>query len=247
VTHAASSPAISGLPGLSSTTSDEAEGRSEDDAARAARHPYELLCTPQAVHAAPEANVGNGPDDPEGGVDFDYAEWVGRRDIRKFEKYARRRQTHHDEYYDVGRMRRRDVEFIYKVGIKGPLSPYLDTSETFTADVLGELIEHVDGLTRVLRTIDEAFFTNNIFRPSNPFKKFGNGIGGDHPPGRDPEPCRIAKLSSPTWKWKGDIHVRLPTMLEDPALAVDEITLNVGRLKLSDDVEIRFDLFYLYD
>jgi len=176
--------------------------------------------------------------------DFDYAEWVRRKDMAAFESYLRERQTG-SEGGDIGRLQGKDVEFIYEIYLKGHLSPYLDTSEQWSADVLGGLIEHVDGVSRLIKAIQDSFLTNNLFRPSNPFRKFADGMVGQRPRPGEPQPFQVPRLSGPAWEWKGDLRVRGTSLFE--GLGLDEVTLEVGRLKLSERVEIMFDLFYLDD
>lgn len=231
------------LPDVNTSNDGLTGARSGDDIDRLDGYRSEFLIPGCQARSARDGRAGDTGADRGNHVDFDYARWVRRKDVHEFEEYVQRRQDLDDEHYDVGRMRGKDVEFMYEIGLKGHLAPYLDTSETLTADVLGEFIEHVEGVSRVLLAIEDAFLSNNLFRPSNPFKRFGKGMVRARPPVRDPEPYKIRKLSGPTWKWRGDIHFRSPSLFE--GLRLDEIILNVGGLKLSEDVEIKFDLFYL--
>jgi hypothetical protein len=178
------------------------------------------------------------------GQDFDYAEWVRQKDVAAFESYVRERQSA-SEGGDVGRLHGKDVEYIYEIYLKGHLSPHLDTSERWSMDVVGGLIDQVDGVSRLLKAVQDSFLTNNLFRPSNPFKKFADSMVGQRPRPGEPLPFQVPRLSGPAWEWKGDLRVRGTSLFE--GLGLDEVTLEVGRLKLSEQVEILFDLFYLDD
>jgi hypothetical protein len=175
-------------------------------------------------------------------LDFDYAEWVGRKDLAEFESYVRERQSSSDGG-DIGRLHGKDMEYIYEIYFKGQLSPYLDTSERWSVDIVGGLIEQVDGVSRLLKAVQDSFLTNNLFRPSNPFRKFADSMVGSRPRPSDPRPFQVPRLPGPTWKWKGDLHVKGASLFE--GLELDEVTLEIGRLWLSEQVEIKFDLFYL--
>lgn len=170
--------------------------------------------------------------------DFDYAEWVTRKDLRNLERYASgRRPERHDEHWDPGKVRSRDIEYSLEVFLLGSLSPYLDTSESWGADFLGSIVDYVDGMSKLARVIQDALFKNNLFRPSNPFSKLGAESGIREPDLRDGA-SRAAEVG-PVWKWKGDISLDL-----GGGLNLEEVILNVGRLRFSRDFEIRFDLFY---
>ena len=170
--------------------------------------------------------------------DFDYAEWVTRTDLRNLDRYASgRRPEKHDEHWDPGKVRSRDIEYTLEVYLLGSLSPYLDTSESWGADLLGSLIDYIDGMSRLARVVQDTFFKNNLFRPSNPFNRFGAESGLREPGHRDGS-SRALEVG-PVWKWKGDISLDV-----GGGLNLEEVILNVGRLRFSRDFEIRFDLFY---
>ena len=77
----------------------------------------------------------------------------------------------------------------------------------------------------------------------NPFRKFGSQIDRDDSGRRGRKYNH--KKSGPSWKWKGDISFGLGTY--SGSMSVEEIVIQVARLKLSDSFEIKFDLFLFDD
>lgn len=177
---------------------------------------------------------------------FRDAEWVHRAELEKFEGYARRRLSH-DRYRDYGKIRTRDIEYVYRIYIKGGAAPLLDTSENWKAKLLGSVIEQVDGISGILQAIDDSFLRNNLFRPSNPFRRFGEQLDESSafaaPPSFKPLPK--SNRVKPTWKWKGDLFIGVGSF--SGGAKIEEVIFEIARLRFSKDFEVSFDLFYVGD
>ena len=172
---------------------------------------------------------------------FKEADWVRQKDLRKFKAYSQRRMRH-DEYRDYGKLRSRDVEYVYRIYLKGGTAEYLDTSEKWWVNVLGGVIEQVDGVSTMLKFIEESFLEFNLFKPTNPFKKFNVKIESRNL-NYAPVVNDLGLNLWPSWKWKGDISLGVGSY--SGGLDVEEVVLQLGRLKFSEDFVIKFDLFYV--
>ena len=117
----------------------------------------------------------------------------------------------------------------------------MDSGETWNSRFFGYLVEQVDGMVSFMDALDDAFFKNNLFRPSNPFRKMGDRLG-EQRRGRS-DAFEVSKSGGMSWTWKGDLSLGADRSLG--ALDINEVKVHVGRLNLSDDFEIKFDLFYL--
>ncbi|MBI2193350.1 MAG: hypothetical protein HYU36_15355 [Planctomycetes bacterium] len=175
---------------------------------------------------------------------FREAEWVHREDMEKFEAYARQR-LEHDRYRDYGKIRSRDLEYVYRIYIKGGAAPMLDTSESWRARALGGVIEQVDGISGLLQAFDEAFLQNNLFLPVNPIRKFRERFESSPAGIRLKSTRHEAGLQKVQlgWKWMGDLAVGVGAF--SGGMEIEEVLLELGRLQFSQNLEVSFDLFYV--